>query len=820
MWIRYLLPSISAAMSIFVLPVARSQYIPPSDSGSGLLQSITVTGEQIPSNESVLPTTQNSVAPYDLDLNIQDTPRNVTTLSRTELDDIHIHDVRDFSKLTNSSYTNTTYGAPANPAIRGQYTDVLINGIREGLTSDGTGLPIDFNTVDSIDILKGPPGVVYGSSTYVGGYVNYNTKQPYFDRLRGSISTTFGSYDTYRWNIDTGGPLLPKKLAFRFIYSGENSGSYYANILTQVHSFYGALTWIPSGQYSLVFNGSLQFVKYAENFGFNRVTQDLIDHGKYITGFAGSENIYGGSNLFFPTGIITLDRSRHVSNPDDFSYGRKFYGQIIQTLVLKDNASIVNNTFFEYVNRNVKSSNAYSELIDPAIHFENRTELHLDFSTTVGKNTAISKGPDEKNAKASSFFPFIINNKINLGLDIDYKEINAIDNYYAEVLNAWDLSKPLSSIHYINYYGSGAVPIPGRSGMFGAAGDGYTNHSRIFTIAPFYQNILGFGDHFSLLAGIRGDIIWINSQDPLYSATNAASYTYGTERFIGRKGDNTIVLDPNFNVSPTFKLFKWLTIYFTHNYSQSINPGLAGGFALSSSSNGNGTRTLSNIPVGANLHQVSQLFEVGAKANLVDDKLFVNAALFSQERNIKESTGQSLKNRVRGFEIEASYQPNHNFYLTAGYSYLDSSVVGSPQELQQYPVDAPQLRRANGSISTDSFVELPNGHYRQPGLPKHLFNFLTHYQIPTHIGTFGAILGANLFGSYFTGYNGYVTVPWQYQLDLTLFYKTKGERMEARLALINLTDQKNWSPPDPYYGYDSITPDLPFHIEGTIIYRF
>jgi len=63
---------------------------------------------------------------------------------------------------------------------------------------------------------------------------------------------------------------------------------------------------------------------------------------------------------------------------------------------LRDNVSIINNTFFEYVNRNVKSSNAYSELIDPAIHFENRTELHLDFSTGVGKDTAASKDQHKK----------------------------------------------------------------------------------------------------------------------------------------------------------------------------------------------------------------------------------------------------------------------------------------------------------------------------------------------------------------------------------------------------------------------------------------
>jgi outer membrane receptor for monomeric catechols len=114
-----------------------------------------------------------------------------------------------------SSFTTTNFGAPSNPSIRGQIADVFINGMREGLTSNGNGMPIDFNAFDSVDILKGPPGVVYGASNYVGGYFNFITKQPFFDRFQGSMSATFGSYDQYRWNIDIGGPIIPAKLAFR-----------------------------------------------------------------------------------------------------------------------------------------------------------------------------------------------------------------------------------------------------------------------------------------------------------------------------------------------------------------------------------------------------------------------------------------------------------------------------------------------------------------------------------------------------------------------------------------------------------------------------
>jgi hypothetical protein len=95
-----------------------------------------------------------------------------------------------------------------------------------------------------------------------------------------------------------------------------------------------------------------------------------------------------------------------------------------------------------------------------------------------------------------------------------------------------------------------------------------------------------------------------------------------------------------------------------------------------------------------------------------------------------------------------------------------------------------------GSVAVDTGYFAPEGAYRQPGLPSHLFNFLAKYQIPTSYGTFGAVLGVNMTGPYFLDYNGYIVVPWQYEMDLSFLYKSKNDRFEAKLALLNLTDQK------------------------------
>jgi len=120
--------------------------------------------------DTVLPTRMKSQSVYGLDLDIMDTPRNTTLISPVQLDALNIRDVRAFSYLTASSYTESTYGAPNAPEIRGQSTDVFYNGMRSNFTQAGYGAPLTFNSVETVDISKGPASVMDGPGPGVGGH--------------------------------------------------------------------------------------------------------------------------------------------------------------------------------------------------------------------------------------------------------------------------------------------------------------------------------------------------------------------------------------------------------------------------------------------------------------------------------------------------------------------------------------------------------------------------------------------------------------------------------------------------------------------------
>jgi outer membrane receptor for ferric coprogen and ferric-rhodotorulic acid len=124
-------PSLILFFGLSQLTHAQTASPTPGATASGeTLQQIVVTGAQIPINESVIPTVRNTGMGYGMDLNMKDIPRNVTIISREQLDDISITDVRDFTKLTTSSYTQSNFGAPANPSIRSRTADVFVNGMR------------------------------------------------------------------------------------------------------------------------------------------------------------------------------------------------------------------------------------------------------------------------------------------------------------------------------------------------------------------------------------------------------------------------------------------------------------------------------------------------------------------------------------------------------------------------------------------------------------------------------------------------------------------------------------------------------------------
>lgn len=728
--------------------------------------------EAVPLEESVMPTVRPVNSVYGTDRSVIDTPRNVTIISREQLNAINIFDVRDFSKLTSSSYTRSNFGAPTTPDIRGQIADTFVNGMRTGLTSNGNGMPVNFNAVESVNIIKGPASAVYGPSQYVSGYIDLQSKKPYFDGFHGEVIGTYGMYDQRRWTADIGAPIKDN-LAYRLSYSGEQSGSYYYDGFRRTQAGYGAITWIANDNYTLDFNNEFQWANYTENFGVNRPTMNLINKGLYQTGI--NTNNFPGlpsdpqNSKYVTSGFPTvnqiqlgpevhLDRRSRVLRPGDDSEGRSYNAQVVQTIKPGGDWEFVNNSFFRYIRRETMSSYYYSEIIDPSLSFENRTEARFS---------------GEKN-------------NINTGFSVRYQQVEAYNDFFNEPAGVWDITKDHNFINIYNadyFKGGGSfAPVPGWPNRYFMPVNGDSGISKTWQVGPYWQHDLKVTDKFSLLAGVREDVMFADYKDP-------AGWI---------PGDNTTMGMFNANASAVYKFQPTWSGYATYNWSQ--NPAGTVG-------NGGGITTQGEAKFSSGgFHTQAELIEVGSKRGILDGHGYVNFALFQQTRSDLNTVSRQITEiDTRGVEFELNLQPNRNFYTTLGYSYIQAESSAAGFDVGNTTLVSP----------ADRFFSAPSGSIRRQGMPEHLFNLLTTYKLDC-----GAGVSANLVatGDIWNNNVGTLVIPAQYTLDLTVFYARKD--WDARIMLLNVTDEKNWGAPNGVYGNESIIAELPFRLEGRVAYRF
>ena len=769
----------------------------------------------VPIEQQILPTSRPFNSVFGTDMSIMETPRNVTIISREQLSAIAIQDVRDFSKLTSSSYTRTNFGAPGNPDIRGQSGDVFVNGIRERITSNGNGMPIDFNSVESVNIVKGPATAVQGVSTYVGGFVDLITKRPYFDQFKGASFFTVGSYETFKWGVDAGGPIS-KKLAYRVSYAGEDSKGYYYDQYAKKHSIYGALTFRPGNTYELFLNAQAFYAEYVENFGVNRPTQRLIDEGLYRTGVNSNPAPIAGFPQYFdaagvpiiasfgvPAGTaaalsdpqnsrwvtsgfpvsnriaygpeVELDRRSRLLRPGDNSVARNFKVQAIQTFKSSPDLAVVNNSLFTYTRRNTLSSYHYSEIIDPSYTIESR----LEFQKKLGAHA------------------------INFGGDARYISVKAWADFFFEPAAVWDLTKDhqfINAYNSVNFAGHfAAAPVPGNPDRYGSAiiafgapsgADGNISHAS--TLAPFAQATWKLAEALMLTTGARLDFMRIYSRDPFSTVAE----------------DSLNVALPNANISLGYRISPVVSTYATYNYSENTS-GAAGNGGGYTAFVGQGPGGTAPFVLDKNAFtQPSELAEAGMKFSLLGGKLFLGSAVFAQTRQNKPQNSPVATYRYRGFEFEANYQPNRRMYATFSYALVDGTVPAGSIGFEALNVTPAPSAEVRPNTQT-------TGRVRVQGAPRNQLNALLSYKFDSGFG-----FSAN--GTYTTEMNnnwaGTLVIPSQYQLDVGLFYNRK--TWSANLTVLNATDEENWSPPNGVYGNESILAEPGIRGEFTVTLRF
>jgi outer membrane receptor protein involved in Fe transport len=830
--------SVVTVFSILIAPyAAQAQQTTESASGAattvtpvnsaGDLDEIVVNG--IRRGDLILPTTVSSDSAYGLDLGVMDTPRNNTLLSKAQLDALNVQNPGGFSYLTSSSYSDASFGEPNIPRIRGQYADMFFNGMRDSFTLNGYGAPISFNSVDSIDIIKGPASVQAGPGAGVGGEIDITTKMPSFVKPIADFNLEFDTQQKRRASFDVGAPLN-SSIAGRVAFTEDDSGSYYYNMFFHQQSLFASVIDQVTPQYSVLVTGGFENTTYRENDGINRVNQQLIDDGTYLTGgvVGGAAGVSGFGSTIDLTGSTQLnDRTIIDEPPGTGAHSLHIKGQIIQTFRATDDFSITNNTFYDYMNRYNQTEDYYADTAKGSFTIENKTDFKLKFDTGW------------------------VNHDVDAGFTYRYAHVLDIQNYLNEPVSIFDLSGPSNSwvfpgalqnngpVLYNAAFNHLQYGLPGR--FDGNPGPGYyfiggflngTADSNLKDAAVFLEHRIKFSPQWSVLYGIRGDLVQLDYSDPLggpglYDGfpQSASTAWYGLY---------------NGNVSVVYSPTQHLSLYLTYNKAQYVQP----------TANDGAVATWGEDPA-SQLRQNTLLEEGGVKFDLFDKRLFISMAGFYQERTITAGPGglTDTPAHIKGAEFELNFQPDPHFFATASYSYLHTTTT-APSPFYNFPAQ-PGLNNDGAGISIfpTNLVFAPGQTFQDPGVPQQLFNVLANYK---HESGFGAQANVQVTGPVSITQSGYLDlanmtnpanfpypglttaqlaqfaangsyykapiIHWQYTLNGAVFYTY--QKYTVKFSVYNVTDRHNLTNDIPFYGDDFLTRQPPTDFDFSISAKF
>ncbi len=231
-------------------------------------------GERRGSVQSVLETITITATKRQDAEDVQDVPLSVTAYNANTLDALNMRDLESLSYTTPNVTLDdiATSRGTANFAIRGLGVNSSIPSIDPtvGVFIDGVymgyngGLVFDMFDLDSVEVLRGPQGLLFGRNT-TGGAIVINTGSPTdeftwaarigyegpFDDDRGSGATTAQAY--------VSGPLVEGVLNGRLgVYRSDDEG-YFTNLFdgsdhgaNEATIIRGSLEWFPSDNLTIL----------------------------------------------------------------------------------------------------------------------------------------------------------------------------------------------------------------------------------------------------------------------------------------------------------------------------------------------------------------------------------------------------------------------------------------------------------------------------------------------------------------------------------------------------------------------------------------
>lgn len=142
---------------------------------------------------------------------LQDAPLAVSVVTAQGIDRLGFNSITDLSRATAGLVFDDSFGRDANrPVIRGQANVLGDSGVAffiDGIYFNGSLADYDVDTIERIEVAKGPQSALYGRNTYSGA-INIISKMP-TDRWRGRIQADVSEGMVYDVTANISGPIAP-----------------------------------------------------------------------------------------------------------------------------------------------------------------------------------------------------------------------------------------------------------------------------------------------------------------------------------------------------------------------------------------------------------------------------------------------------------------------------------------------------------------------------------------------------------------------------------------------------------------------------------
>lgn len=692
---------------------------------------LVVTGKN--NQSAILPTETDA---FGLGMSQLETPRSTSSVSKAMIDQYSLTTVRDLIAVTPGAFTASFYGVDGTVNIRGEYADNFFRGFKR-VENQGTYVtPIDSSL--TLDVVRGIASPAYGTGRS-GGYVNFEPRSDRSIRFmnglaaQGEASVAAGTYDYYRNTVEWGTPLsIAGYQAGIDAYIEKSQSAQYFHGIEPRHTLaqLGFSSQLPSGWKLNVGGQYFDSSGMQGTTGINRLTQDLIDHDRYISGRPIAQIAAPGAAYITPADIVAMGGvTKYFATSSDYS---KLDPATVETVKLSHRVLLTSPYDFG----DASTTTAYLDLIHALgpgqIKLQGfHDEMRADSYNGYGFAKSLRDQADEfRLTYLAAFAPWSWLDA-NLMTGAGYRRYEADEGYdFARgymVLDRQDISV-------------GATPdsIFNPRYVSGEPWDQFY-HSTVDGYGAFLNTDIALFEGLKFTGGAR------------YDDYHAESVNNGLL-------DYSVSLNQNYKRSEGATSWSASLSYVT---PWGLVPYVTRGRSYALETLQGGAVTPGNVHNDTFLSPTT-LTEGGLKGSFFDSRLFFAISAYKQRRIQSELlSGNFTGATTNGVEGELRWAVNQNFGISAVATRQRTKIAGSsflvvtPQELGLDNVDGwGYIYQA----ATKNFAGLENG-YIDRTQPEYVYGLFVNYEVGNGLGatiggnyvdeTSGQLPGAIKFPSYY-----------------------------------------------------------------------